>query len=96
MFSCHLLSTQQGLISDDIPKVVWDTAEPESIIDIIVKLNLLPSKGEARKMIQNGGIRVNGEKMNDIHSRIAVQGETIIQVGKRKFVKLLGNNQGVN
>ncbi|PLR83363.1 tyrosine--tRNA ligase [Bacillus sp. V33-4] len=87
---------QKGLIPDDIPMIVWDTAEPVSVIDAIVKLKLLPSKGEARKMIQNGGIRVNGEKIIDNNFLVVVQDETIIQVGKRKFIKLLRSNPAVN
>ncbi len=39
-------------------------------------------------MTQNGGIRINGEKVKDIHDAVHVTDGLIIQVGKRKFIKL--------
>jgi tyrosyl-tRNA synthetase len=62
-----------------------------SIVSLFVECNLLPSKSEARKMIQNGGIRINGTKVIDINLIVEVTNELILQVGKRRFVKLITN-----
>ncbi|MFD1737637.1 tyrosine--tRNA ligase [Bacillus salitolerans] len=79
---------QKGTIPDDIPEVVWEGESTALILDLLVELTLLPSKSEARKMIENGGVRVNGEKVMDHTLSITVENDLIIQVGKRKFVKL--------
>ncbi|KYC73667.1 Tyrosyl-tRNA synthetase [Heyndrickxia coagulans] len=79
---------QKGALPAHIPAMRWDGDKTINIIDLLVQLKLQPSKSEARKMIQNGGIRINGEKVNDIHDAVHVTDGLIIQVGKRKFVKL--------
>ncbi|MED4921100.1 S4 domain-containing protein [Weizmannia sp. CD-2023] len=71
-----------------IPVMLWDGDKTINIIDLLVQLKLQPSKSEARKMTQNGGIRINGEKVKDIHDAVHVTDGLIIQVGKRKFIKL--------
>lgn len=85
----HFISVfQQGEIPDDIPIVEWQEDRQVSIVDLLTTLDLLSSKSEARRMIQNGGIRINGEKVNDIQLIVTITDNLIVQVGKRKFVKL--------
>jgi len=79
---------QKGVIPEDIPEVTWSGENNISIIDLLVQLDLQKSKGEARKMIQNGGVKLNGEKVEDIHIDLEVTNNMIVQVGKRKFVKI--------
>lgn len=81
---------QKGVLPTDIPEVAWNGREQLSIIDLLVELDLQKSKGEARKMIQNGGVKLNGEKVEDIHMEVMITNDLIIQVGKRKFVKIKG------
>lgn len=82
---------QRGAIPNDIPVIEWKGEVPIVIIDLLVNLGLQKSKGEARKMIQNGGIKINGEKVDDIHLQVTIEDDLILQVGKRKFVKLKKN-----
>ncbi|MEH7238750.1 tyrosine--tRNA ligase [Bacillus sp. JJ1562] len=79
---------QKGVIPEDIPEVTWSGENTSSIIDLLVQLDLQKSKGEARKMIQNGGVKLNGEKIEDIHLELEITTDMIVQVGKRKFVKI--------
>ncbi|MGE8203558.1 tyrosine--tRNA ligase [Heyndrickxia sp. NPDC080065] len=79
---------QKGELPEDIPAIEWVGGDQIGIIDLLVELKLQTSKGESRKMIQNGGVRINGEKVTDIHENISVENEMVVQVGKRKFVKL--------
>lgn len=58
------------------------------IVELLVALEMQQSKSEARRMIQNGGIRINGEKVNDTQLEVVIADGMIIQVGKRKFKKL--------
>ncbi|ATO27152.1 tyrosine--tRNA ligase [Bacillus atrophaeus] len=79
---------QQNSLPEDITTVHWKGDQTTPIIDLLVTLELLPSKSEARRMIQNGGVKINGEKAENIHADIQVLPQMTIQVGKRKFVRL--------
>lgn len=79
---------QKGTLPEDIPVVEWQGQKEIPILDLLVALELQKSKSEARKMIQNGGVRINEEKIEDIHLQVQVVDGLVIQVGKRKFVKL--------
>lgn len=78
-------------IPDDIPEYSADT-NSMAIIDLIATVNFAPSKGEARRLIQQGGVSVDGEKVTDLFQEIIFDSEKILKVGKRKFIKLLPNN----
>jgi tyrosyl-tRNA synthetase len=52
----------------------------------MVGLKLAPSKSEARRLIEQGGVRLNGEKIG--FDQLKLKSEDILQVGKRRFVKL--------
>lgn len=79
---------QQGAIPEDIPVVEWQEDTQVPIVDLLVHLQLQSSKSEARRMIQNGGIKINGEKVNDPQLVVSIIDNLIVQVGKRKFVKI--------
>ncbi|MFH0346444.1 tyrosine--tRNA ligase [Bacillus vallismortis] len=79
---------QENILPDDIPVVQWEGEKTIAIVDLLVTLKLLSSKSEARRMIQNGGIRIDGEKITDVHANAEIKENMIIQVGKRKFLKI--------
>ncbi|MCK0470199.1 tyrosine--tRNA ligase [Halalkalibacter sp. APA_J-10(15)] len=79
---------QQGAIPDELPVIEWNGASDILVIELLVQLGLLGSKGEARRMIANKGVKVNGERVEDVDLRISVIDGLVIQVGKRKFVKI--------
>ena len=58
------------------------------ILDLITKVNFAPSRGEAKRLVAQGGVTIDGEKINDINYEIVVKDGLILKVGKRKFVKL--------
>ncbi|MED1561699.1 tyrosyl-tRNA synthetase [Alkalihalobacillus alcalophilus ATCC 27647 = CGMCC 1.3604] len=80
---------QKGALPDDIPEVKWEGEAQIWIVDLLVQLKLQSSKGEARRMIQNGGVKLNEEKVNDVQQQVDVTPGLIIQVGKRKFAKIV-------
>ncbi|GAM10076.1 tyrosine--tRNA ligase [Geobacter sp. OR-1] len=55
---------------------------------ILAKAGVVASNGEGRRAIQQGGVKVNGEKVSDDNSELACSGEYILQVGKRRFVRV--------
>ena len=60
----------------------------KSLIDIISSVGLTKSKGEARRMIGQGAVRLDGEKVTDVNLVINKGFKTVIKVGKRRFIKI--------
>jgi tyrosyl-tRNA synthetase len=59
------------------------------LAELIAETGLAASKGEARRLIEQGGVKVNGEKATNNAAEIAISdAETLLQVGKRKFLKV--------
>ena len=58
-----------------------------SLVDLVTKTGLVPSKSEARRLIIQGGLEVDGQKQSDANSVLAiVAGRTYrLKVGRRKF-----------
>ena len=55
-------------------------------LDLLVTIGAFPSKGEARRMIVNGGVKFNGEKLIDANLDVSIGSEiTLFQAGKRNF-----------
>ncbi|MCK5087445.1 MAG: tyrosine--tRNA ligase, partial [Melioribacteraceae bacterium] len=77
-------------IPDDMPELKPGVSNM-NIIDLILEVNFAPSKGEARRLIQQGGVSIDGEKITDINTSISFESNKILKVGKRKFIKLLSN-----
>ncbi|MNR51664.1 Tyrosine--tRNA ligase [compost metagenome] len=59
-----------------------------SIIKLLVSLSLQVSNGEARRSVEQGAVKINEQKLTDIHAQITPEDGDIVQVGKRKFVKI--------
>jgi tyrosyl-tRNA synthetase len=61
------------------------------LIDLVVTSGCASSNGEARRVIEQGGVRLNNERIVDAAARVSVENGDIVQVGKRKFVRLTVN-----
>lgn len=57
------------------------------LLTLLVKTGLAPSNGEARRLVQQGGITMNDEKVTDPKMQIAMTGEVILKKGKKVFHK---------
>lgn len=77
---------QQGALPTDIPEVAI-TPGSYWIVKALVDLGLAPSNGEARRAVEQGGVRINGEKVTDSQTEVALADGVVIQVGKRKFAR---------
>ncbi len=76
-------------IPDDIPEYfIKNEIKEIGILDLIVEVSFAPSKGEARRLVSQGGVTVDGEKVEDIATKINLSKESILKVGKRKFIKI--------
>ncbi|MFA5405702.1 MAG: tyrosine--tRNA ligase [Ignavibacteria bacterium] len=59
------------------------------IIDLLMLTKLTDSKGNARRLIEQGGVSIDGEKVEDINYIIDFKNEFVLKVGKRKFLKII-------
>ncbi len=75
-------------IPDDIPELKIDS-EKVDIIDLIMKAEFAPSRGEARRLIVQGGVSIDGNKIDDPKAVLNIKNGNVLKVGKRKFVKLI-------
>ncbi len=77
-------------IPDEIPVInLVEKINEIGILDLLVKVNLAPSKGEARRLVSQGGVTLDNEKISDISAVINLKAESILKVGKRKFIKII-------
>ncbi|MBU3964435.1 tyrosine--tRNA ligase [Patescibacteria group bacterium] len=69
---------------------VFFTPKPSyPIVELLFHLGLASSKGEGKRLVLQGGVRVDSNVIKDFKQEIKVRDEMIIQVGKRKFAKLI-------
>ncbi len=76
-------------LPDEIPEFNIKEDKEINILELIVLVNFAPSKGEARRLVTQGGVSIDGEKINDPLQSIKIIKGMILKVGKRKFVKLI-------
>ena len=60
-----------------------------SLVDILNEAGIVKSKSEARRLIQQNGVRINGETVSSTDEMIVPNVESIIQAGKRKFLRVV-------
>jgi tyrosyl-tRNA synthetase len=56
---------------------------------LLASAGLVPSNSEGRRSIKGGGVKINGEKISDENLEVPATGEYIVQVGKRRFARLI-------
>ena len=81
-------------VKKEIPDEIEETQMPSGIYnlaDLLVNTNLAASKGEAKRLIEQGGVKINGEKVSNAKAEIDLKNEILLQVGKRKFLKVKGS-----
>jgi tyrosyl-tRNA synthetase len=74
-------------IPNDIPEYIINT--PLRLIDLMVETKLVNGKGEARRLIRQGGVKLDNKTIKDELLEITTGKEKILKVGKRKFLKIL-------
>ncbi|MCL6632309.1 MAG: tyrosine--tRNA ligase [Alicyclobacillus herbarius] len=77
---------QAGGLPEDIPEATVATPRVW-IVELLVQLGLAASRSEARRFVEQGGVRLDGERVDDVNAEIDVRDGMVIQVGKRRFVR---------
>lgn len=85
----------KGVSSENMPTTVIEAAKIEAgmgILDVMLEAGLIPSKGEGRRLIQQGGVSVNDKKISDPNMVINLDcfndGEMILKKGKKVYHKI--------
>jgi len=76
---------RHGEVPADLPE---KTTKESQILKVLKEADLVPSASEAARMIEQGGVRINGEKVSDRNLKLARGERYVIQVGKRKFARV--------
>jgi tyrosyl-tRNA synthetase len=74
--------TEKGM-PEEIPTM---SASSTNIVDVLVETGLAGSKSEARRLIEQGGVEINGVKVSNVAEEVPEN--AIIKKGKRDFIKL--------
>ena len=80
---------QKGQIPTDILTVEVNK-ENLDLAAVLVENKMAPSKSELRRLVSQGGVKVDQEKISNLQE-VDADGELVIQIGKKKFIKLIVN-----
>jgi tyrosyl-tRNA synthetase len=78
---------RQGEIPTDLEPIVLANG-PYGITQLLKEAGLVPSSAEANRNIEQGGVRINGEKVSDRTLQLGA-GDFVLQVGKRRFARVV-------
>jgi tyrosyl-tRNA synthetase len=78
---------REGRASEDVPEVPLPSGDPVHLPALLVELGI-PSTSEARRLIAQGGVRVNGEAITDLDVPRATLEGALVQAGKRRYARL--------
>lgn len=78
-----------GELPTDIPDVAVakDGAKPLNIVDLLVRASLVKSKGEARRLVEQHGVKIDSA-VADLATEVPSSGMPIVQYGKRKYARI--------
>lgn len=81
----------QHALPDEMPELSWETVggEEARLTDVMAASNLFPSKKECRRLIEQGAVKVNDQKIDDPNYVLAKPtGDVVVQAGRRKFFRV--------
>jgi len=77
-------------VPDEIAEFKIDSKNSEiNIVELITTINFAPSRAEAKRLVMQGGVSINGKKISDFNSKLKLIDGMILKVGKRKFIKFI-------
>ena len=78
---------KEGEAPEEMRQITIPSSSRQST-DLLVETGLVSSKTDAKRMIEQGAVKINGELVNDWRAEVSVSSGDIVQVGKRRFVKI--------
>ena len=85
---------QQHEIPDDMPEIavpndICDAAGQARLTALLVALKFAPTFGEAKRLVAQGGVSIDGEKITDSARTVLVQTGQVVKVGRNRFARLI-------
>lgn len=81
---------KENEIPDEMPQISYTAADcPVLLARALTEAGLTKSNGEARRSIDQGGVKLNSEKVSNVNLELTAAGEYIVQIGKRRFVRIV-------
>jgi len=80
---------QKNAIPDDMPEFTVDLSEGVLIANLAKEAGVCASTSEAMRMVKQGAVKIDGEKVSDPKLLVKADQNFVLQVGKRKFVKII-------
>ena len=77
-----------GANMDNVPSTEIEIVGEMPILDFLVATGLFPSKSEARRMVEQGGVQIDGNKITDVRHVVVAADEFLVQKGKKTFLKV--------
>ncbi len=78
---------RQRDLPEDMP--VFELTGAPNIVDLMSEAGLIQSKSEGRRLIQQGGVKLDGAAVSNVETRVEVTRDAVLQIGRRKFVRLV-------
>jgi tyrosyl-tRNA synthetase len=78
---------QEGGLPDEMDR--YSVGDGAKVVDVLVESGLVKSKSEVRRLVQQGGVRLGDEVVSDANQELQITAETVLQVGKRRFLRLI-------
>ena len=82
---------QKNQLPDDMPSYEYKVGDDLQLAQVMKQSQLTPSTSDALRLIKQGGVKVNGEKVTDSKMKLPVGEEFVLQAGKRRFAKITIN-----
>jgi tyrosyl-tRNA synthetase len=82
---------QQRRLPEEMP--THALGGPTNVVDLIFDAGLARSKSEARRLVQQGAVKLDDERVPGVEAEIEVEGQRVLQVGKRRFLRLVSERR---
>ncbi|MBL8538985.1 MAG: tyrosine--tRNA ligase [Betaproteobacteria bacterium] len=79
---------RQGALPENMPEVAVSASAPVALVQVLKQAALTASTSEAMRMIEQGGVRIDGERVTDRALTLAPGTTVVLQVGKRRFARV--------
>ncbi len=84
-----ILQFKQKETPEDIPVVTLTVSDPVWICRLLAEASLVSSNGEARRLVRQGGVKIDGHRVTDPDLEVEPSGEVVLQAGKRRFARIV-------
>ncbi len=78
-----------GAVSENMPTVEFKMSDDMGIVDFLCGIGMFESRSAARRMVEQGGIQIDGQKITDPYAMVAPADEIMVQRGKKIFLRVV-------